>query len=77
MNKEQVQLAVSAGLELLGPNSDVSIPAKLNDGVFILKQLLAAIAQGHIGLSSTTQPEIPAPSSPQVAEAVKKAVEQE
>jgi hypothetical protein len=77
MNKEQVQIAVSAGLELLGSESTTLIPVRLNDGVFLLKQLLVAIAQGRIGLSNTTQAEAPAPSSPQVAEAVKKAVEQE
>lgn len=55
MNKEQVQLAVSAGLELLGDKSEVVIPVKLNDGVFLLKQLLMLIAQGQMGLQPTVQ----------------------
>jgi len=55
MNKQQIEVAVGAGLELLGEKSEVSIPAKLNDGVFLLKQLLIAIAQGQIGLTPTMQ----------------------
>ena len=55
MNKEQVELSVKAGLELLGPESDISIPAKLNDGIFLLKQLLALIAQGQMGLQPVVQ----------------------
>lgn len=51
MNKEQIALAVRAGLELIGPESDVRIPARLNDGIFLLKQLLAGIAKGQVGLS--------------------------
>lgn len=60
MTKEQVQLAVSSGMELLGPDSEVAIPAKLTDGVFFLKQLLISIGQGQIALADPTpQPEVP------------------
>jgi hypothetical protein len=51
MNKEQIAAAVQAGLELLGPESNTPIPARLNDGIFILKQLLVGIAQGQIALA--------------------------
>ena len=73
MNKEQVELAVNTGLELLGPKSEIAIPVKLNDGVFLLKQLLVGIAQGQIGLGSTMEDK-PKPA-PQVAAAVHKAIE--
>jgi hypothetical protein len=38
-------------LELLGHDSNIQIPARMNDGVYLLKQLLAGIATGKIGLS--------------------------
>ena len=60
LNREQVGMAIQAGLELLGPESDVAIPAKLNDGVFLLKQLMGGIAQGKIALSPSIQQEPPA-----------------
>lgn len=60
LNREQVGMAIQAGLELLGPESDVAIPAKLNDGVFLLKQLLGGIAQGKIALSPAVEQEPPA-----------------
>lgn len=59
MSKEQVQMAVQSGLELLGPESEVKVPTKLNDGVFFLKGLLAGIAQGRISLSTAVQEEAP------------------
>lgn len=69
MNKEQVTMAIQAGMVLLGPDSDVQIPAKLNDGVFLLKQLLGGIGSGQIALSNVEQQpqppsEPPTPSEP-------------
>jgi len=64
MNKEQVGLAIQSGLELLGPESEVSIPAKLNDGVFLLKQLLQAVATGQIALAPATQEKPPGADTP-------------
>lgn len=55
MNKQQVEVAIGAGLELLGEKSDVPIPARLNDGVFLLKQLLMSIGNGSLGLTPTQQ----------------------
>ncbi len=55
MNKQQVELAVGAGLELLGEKSEVIIPVRLNDGAFFLKQLLMLIASGQMGLQPTVQ----------------------
>jgi hypothetical protein len=67
MNKEQVEIALGAGLELLGEKSEIVIPVKLNDGVFMLKQLLLAIANGQLGLTPVIQPEPPtAPKDPEV-----------
>ena len=59
MNKQQVEMAVGSGLELLGEKSEIVIPVKLNDGVFLLKQLLMSIANGTIGLTPTTQQDTP------------------
>ena len=53
LNKQQIEIAIGAGLELLGDKSEVIIPVKLNDGVFLLKQLLMGIAQGQVGLATT------------------------
>ena len=69
MSKEQIGMAVQAGLELLGPESEVKIPSKLNDGVFFLKGLLAGIGQGRISLAAAVQKE----PNKEVAKAVKKA----
>lgn len=55
MNKQQVELAVGTGLQVLGDSSDIAIPAKHNDGVFFLKQLLNAIATGQLALQPTMQ----------------------
>jgi len=59
MNKQQVELAVGAGMEILGDKSEIVIPVKLNDGVFLLKQLLRLIASGQMGLQPTVQQEPP------------------
>ncbi len=71
MNKQQVELAVGAGLELLGDKSETAIPAKLNDGIFFLKQLLMLIAQGQLGLTPTVQEPSPTPPK-KVGEAIQK-----
>ena len=55
MNKQQIELAVGTGLELLGDKSELVIPIKHNDGVFLLKQLLIAIGNGTLGLTPTVQ----------------------
>ena len=74
MTKETITLAVNTGIELLGPNSDIAIPSKHVDGVFLLKQMLAGIAKGEIGLGGTMGDEPKAPN-PEVAKAVAKALE--
>ena len=64
MNKDQVSMAVRAGMELLGPESEVAIPAKLNDGIFLLKMLLSGIGAGQIALAPNTDqkpPVVPPP----------------
>lgn len=67
LNREQVGMAIHAGMELLGPESDVAIPAKLNDGVFLLKQLLGGIAQGKIALSPAVEQAPADAQKPEVA----------
>ena len=57
MNKQQIELAVGTGLELFGDKSELPIPARMNDGVFLLKQLLLMIGNGQISLQSTA-PEV-------------------
>ena len=59
MNKQQVELAIGSGLELLGDKSEVAIPTRLNDGIFFLKQLLHLIASGQMGLQPTVQTQEP------------------
>lgn len=68
MNKQQIELAVGTGLELLGDKSELIIPVRLNDGVFLLKQLLMAIGNGSLGLTPTVQPPVtpePPPATPE------------
>ncbi len=73
MNKQQVETAVGAGLELLGDKSDVVIPTALNDGIFFLKQLLMLIASGQLGLRPTVQKPPPGlPDPPPLASDKKK-----
>ena len=64
ISKEQVALAVQSGLELLGPKSEFPVPARMNDGVFFLRQLLIGIGQGQIALSSALQQEPAEPEEP-------------
>lgn len=67
MNKQQIEIAVGAGLELLGEKSELSIPVKLNDGVFLLKQFLLGIANGQLGIAPAMQKEddVPPKTPPQ------------
>lgn len=62
ITKEQVEVAVESGLELLGPNSEIAVPVELIDGVFFLKLLLSGIAAGRIALSPTVHQEPPTPT---------------
>lgn len=55
MTKQQVEIAVGTGLEVLGEKSEIVVPVRLNDGVFLLKQLLLAIANGQYGLTPLVQ----------------------
>lgn len=72
MNQQQVESAIRSGLDVLGPESDVPIPAKHNEGIFFLRLLLTMIAQGKLGISQVPSAEqddqmsqgAPAPSTP-------------
>lgn len=57
MNRQEVETAVSTGLELLSNKSEVVIPIRLNDGVFYLKRLLRLIAAGEMALLPAVQSE--------------------
>ena len=64
MDKQQVEMAIGAGLELLGDKSDVTIPVRLNDGIFLLKQLLHLIGSGQMALQPAMQNREPPPIDP-------------
>ena len=64
MNREQIGLAVRTGVELLGETSQLTIPVRMNDGVFLLRQLLVQIGSGQIALSAVPQ----APTPEQIAQ---------
>lgn len=55
LKQDHVVAAVRAGLELLGPDSEVQIPTRLNDGAFFLKGILGALAQGKLALTTPTE----------------------
>jgi hypothetical protein len=74
LTNEVLEKAVRSGLELLGPESDISIPAKLNDGIFMLRQVLGKLAQGEIMLVPAA---LNKPRNPEIAEGVKQALEGE
>lgn len=57
MNQQQVESAIRSGLDVLGPESDVPIPAKHNEGIFFLRLLLTMIAQGKLGISQVPSAE--------------------
>lgn len=55
LSQEEVSKAVHAGLSILGPDSDVTVPANLVGGLHHLKQLLHAIGDGTYALVPTMQ----------------------
>ncbi len=57
MTKEQVQVAIAAGLALTNPESEAPIPMKHASGAVILHQLLLAIGSGQVRLESS-QPQV-------------------
>lgn len=63
MNREQVAIAVTTGLTLLGPESKLELPASQLDGIFMLKALLNGIASGQIALQPGVQKNVP-PGAP-------------
>ena len=64
MNREQIAMAVNAGLELLSNKSEVAIPMRLFDSVSLLRLLLSGIARGEIALGSPETPQ-PLPIEPE------------
>lgn len=57
MNRQQIALAIQAGMELLSDKSDIAIPARLLDGASLLKLLLRGIAQGEVSIAPVLQQE--------------------
>lgn len=53
ISKEQVELAIGAGLAVIGEKADTAIPAKYITGIQILRQLLILIGSGQVALSPT------------------------
>jgi len=72
MTKEQVQVAVGAGLALTNPESDLLIPVKHAGGVVILHQLLLGIGSGQLVITVAAQPEAPKPEAPKPDDSRKK-----
>ncbi|KKL16930.1 hypothetical protein LCGC14_2490660 [marine sediment metagenome] len=62
LTKEQVEIALAAGLSLTNPESDLlEVFRKHAAGVMILRQLLMGIGSGEIALSPATQLDPAAP----------------
>lgn len=55
IGRDEVVKACRAGLGLLGPESEVLVPAKFSEGLCHLKSLLSAIHSGQIALAPTMQ----------------------
>ena len=56
MTKEQVQVALAAGLYLTNPEGDTPVAMKYAAGATILHQLLLAIGSGQVQLSGGEPP---------------------
>lgn len=56
MTRDQVVLAINAGLELLSPDSEINIPAKHLEGAFLLKLLLAGMSRGEVAVAPAELP---------------------
>lgn len=71
MNKEQIELGLRTGLELIGPNSDLKLTMKQLDGVVMLRHFLSSIMQGHLHIvvnpnaGLQEQPQAPAEPVPE------------
>lgn len=66
-NQQNLQLAVSAGLRLLGPESGTQIPAKDIDALMVLRMFLGDLATGKLAISDVNQvTEPPDPAAPSV-----------
>ena len=72
MTKEQVQVAIAAGLALTNPESEAPIPMKHASGAVILHQLLLAIGSGQVRLESATPDQPPKPPKPTRKKATRK-----
>lgn len=60
MNKEQIQLALAAGLALTDPGTDLlDVFRKHAGGIIMLRQLLIGIGSGQVTLATATQEEPP------------------
>ena len=59
MNREQIAIAIKAGLELLSEKSDIEVPVRMAHGVHLLNLLLNGIARGEVAISPVLQqPEV-------------------
>jgi hypothetical protein len=74
LTSELLEKAVKSGLAVLGPESEISIPAKHNEGIFYLRAILTSLAKGEASVTPA-QPKAPpapegTPPKKPVAEAV-------
>lgn len=79
LTNELLEKAVKSGLAVLGPESEISIPAKHNEGIFYLRAILTSLAKGEASITPAEQPpkDRPVPPRPKpspVKEGVDKAV---
>lgn len=85
LTSELLEKAVKSGLAVLGPESEISIPAKHNEGIFYLRAILTSLAKGEASLTPAKPQDHPpspnespakkhVPHKKPVAEAVEKAV---
>lgn len=56
ITQEQMQAAVTAGLVMSDPKSELMVPLKHAGGMLILHQVLASIAQGELIISQAPDP---------------------
>lgn len=79
LTNELLEKAVKSGLAVLGPESDISIPAAHNEGIFYLRAILTSLAKGEASITPAEQspkarPVPPRPQPSPVKEGVDKAV---
>ena len=66
ITRQQLEVAVAAGLTLTNPESETLVPIKFTKGVEILHQILIGIGSGQLLLRAVEQPATATPPKPPV-----------